>query len=176
MAKHEHKPVAETAEDRPDEAVERPADKGVGQGDGPTITRTSAPTSEPEDGTPSAAEVVPEVAQAEPPVTDEPVEPVAAELTEPAEVPEPVEVPRVVATTRRRVARRPAGSAGTSTVITAPVTPAAPAVEPTALADVPDASADSGDEPAQAVAVAGPRQVTSSRRKVVRRPAGPPVG
>jgi hypothetical protein len=89
----------------------------------------------------------------------------------------------VVKTTRRRVARRPAGSATPATpqpvaaepVAAPPVTAPPVAAQPTELEPTSSESTPAAD-PAAPAAPAAPVVVSSSRRRVARRPAGPPSG
>ena len=195
MAKHEHKPVDETAtEPAPSEpsapaaaeapatdapATEAPATEAPAAQAQAPATEAPAPDSE-APAVPAATESAPtEPAATEQvaPATEQATEP-STEQTEqaeqaPAEPEAPVvpQGPRIVTSTRRRVARRPAGSAAPSSASTVSPVTTVPATAPQPSAQS-SAGSSAGTEPVEAPA---PRLVTSSRRKVARRPAGPPV-
>ncbi len=182
MAKHEHKPADETATEQAPTEPPAPAaaDAPAKQAPAADAPAQQAPAAE----APATEAPATEAPATEAPATEQgPTEESAPAATEQAaeqapaepEAPAVPQGPRIVTSTRRRVARRPAGSAAPSStstvspVTTVPTTAAQPSDQPS---DQPSAGPATAAEPVEAPA---PRLVTSSRRKVARRPAGPPV-
>ena len=176
MAKHEHKPADETA------TGPAPAEPSARAATEAPVTEAPAPVSE-APAVPAATESVPtqqassEQASSEQASTEQAApatEPQAEQASAEPEAPAVPQGPRIVTSTRRRVARRPAGSAAPSSTSTvSPVTTVpTTAPQPSTVQSAEPSTQPSGAEPVEAPA---PRLVTSSRRKVARRPAGPPV-
>ncbi len=187
MAKHEHKPAppvsapvgASDASDGRGTSEAAGAVREAVQEDAVETPATPLASSTPSAAAPeekhetSEAEAEVQSPEVQSPVVQaseaEALEARAPEITEPVTppgpeaAPEPVPTgPVVVTSSRRRVARRPAGSA-------------APSTPPSYRWSRPRPGRRPETAPEEA-APAAPVVVTSSRRRVARRPAGPPVG